>query len=108
MCTSSLSNVIEVSDIGELRDLIATEPNLVIKYWATWCGPCRMFAPTFEKATEHVDATFVAVDIDTVPDVSVEYGVRGVPTVHQYRDGEQVNTLVGAQRLVPLIQSLTT
>lgn len=66
-----------------------------------------MFAPTFERATEHVEATFVAVDIDKVPEVSVDYAVMGVPAIHQYKDGEQVNTLVGAQRLVPLIQSLT-
>lgn len=102
-----MSNVLEVEDIGQLQDLIATEPNLVVKYWATWCGPCRMFAPTFERAAAEVDATFAAVDIDKVPEASVEYGVRGVPTVHQFKDGELAYQKAGAERLIPLIAALT-
>ena len=101
------NEVLEVEDIDTLRDLIATEPHLVVKFWATWCGPCKMVAPTFAKAAENVDATFVAVDIDKVPDVSVEYGVMSVPQTHQFKDGELVNRLTGAQRLVPLIQTLS-
>lgn len=107
MGLTTTSKVLKVEDIGELRDLIASEPNLVVKYWATWCGPCRMFAPTFEKAADKVDATFVAVDIDAVPDVSVDYDVLGVPAVHHWRGGELVSKHTGAQRLVPLIESLS-
>lgn len=97
----------EVSNIDELRDLIAGTPNLVVKYWATWCGPCKMYAPTFALASEKVDAKFVAVDIDKVPEVSVDYGVMSVPQTHQFRDGKPAVQMVGAQRLVPLIQALS-
>ncbi len=99
-----MSNVLEVTDIDELRDLIDSEPNLVVKYWATWCGPCRMFKPAFEKAAEKVDATFVEVDVDKVPDVVVEFGVRGVPAVHQWRNGERND--IRERRLIPLIAEL--
>jgi thiol-disulfide isomerase/thioredoxin len=66
-----------------------------------------MYKPAFEKAAEQVDATFVEVDVDAVPEVVVEYGVQGVPATHQYKDGERVKTLVGAQRLIPLIAELS-
>ena len=102
-----MSEITEGTDIDELRGLIATEPNLVVKYWATWCGPCKMYAPTFATAAEKVDAKFVSVDIDKVQEVSVDYGVMSVPQTHQFRDGEIAVQLVGAQRLVPLIQALS-
>jgi thioredoxin 1 len=101
-----LSNVLEVTDIGELRDLIETEPNLVVKYWATWCGPCRQFAPAFEAvANGDSSKTFVAVDVDVVPDVVVEYGVRGIPAVHQWLDGER-RDIKAPQAAVPLKNAL--
>lgn len=103
-----MSEIQEVTDISELRSLIESEPNLVVKYWATWCGPCKMYAPTFALASEKVpDAKFVAVDIDKVPEVSADYGVMSVPQTHQFRDGNPAVQMVGAQRLVPLVQALS-
>ena len=89
-----MSNVIEVDDINALKDLIDTEGDVVVDFAAPdWCIPCQRFAPHFDSASEKSEATFVAVDVDKVPDVTVEYGVRGVPTVMLFRNGEYVVNL---------------
>jgi thioredoxin-like negative regulator of GroEL len=64
-----------------------------------------MFKPAFEKAAEQVDGpTFVEVDVDKVPEVVVEYGVQGIPTVHQWIDGERRD--LRERRLIPLIAEI--
>lgn len=88
-----MSEVLEVEDFGTLLDLIETEDTLVVKFWATWCVPCRQFAPHFESASEKSEATFVAVDVDKVPDVVLEYSVLSVPAVKMWRKGQFVTDL---------------
>lgn len=99
-----MSEVIHVPDAGTLKDLIDTEEVLVVKFTApSWCVPCRQFAPHYEKAADIAMfksdmsglATFAAVDIDEVPDVVLDYGVLGVPTVMLFKNGQYVRDLKG-------------
>ncbi|WP_367389787.1 thioredoxin [Lewinella sp. LCG006] len=69
----------------------------VVDFWAEWCGPCRMIGPIIEElANDYGDKVLVGkVDVDSNPEVSMEYGVRSIPTILIIKDGEVVDKHVG-------------
>lgn len=69
-------------------DVLQKEGIVLLDLWASWCGPCRMFAPIYEKAAErHPDVTFGKVDTEAEPEIAAALGVRAIPTVAAFRDG---------------------
>jgi len=83
----------------ELKQLITDNQLVVVDYTATWCGPCKMVAPLIDRlATEYSDrASVVKVDIDQNPESAKEYGIKSIPAVLVFRDGELVENLFGKQ-----------
>jgi thioredoxin 1 len=70
--------------------------NVAVKFWATWCGPCKMLAPIYDELSKEMkDIHFTAVDIDESGDIPSEASVRGVPTIVLYKNGEEVTRIVG-------------
>lgn len=69
----------------------------VIRFWATWCGPCTMMHPIYRSVAEEMTprAGFGEVDIDAAPELADAFGIRGVPTVMVLRDGHPVDQMVG-------------
>ena len=90
--------VLHVTD-SEFNDTVlkANEPVLV-DYWAEWCGPCKMIAPVLDEvATEYAGKLTIAkLNIDNSPETPQHYGVRGIPTLMLFKDGEVEATKVGA------------
>lgn len=90
-----MSDVLWIEDRSEFQDLLDTEPVVVVDFSApAWCIPCQRFAPHFDAASEKSDATFVAVDVDKADWAMVDFGVRGVPTVKLFKNGQFVTDLV--------------
>ena len=70
----------------------------LVDFWATWCGPCRMIAPTVgELAAETDGVTFAKVNVDENPDVAMGLGIQAIPTLFLFRDGKAVDKVVGVQ-----------
>ncbi|KAI9638928.1 thioredoxin-like protein, partial [Dioszegia hungarica] len=70
----------------------------VVDFWATWCGPCKLISPHFEKLEQkYPQIKFVKVDVDEQAEVAQEVGVRAMPTFVAYNKGEKVKDLTGAQ-----------
>ena len=79
----------------------------LVDAWADWCGPCKRFAPVYEKASEeHPDATFAKLDTDANPQITARYGITSIPTMHVFKDGEIVKTLVGAMPKPKLVKEI--
>ena len=69
---------------------------VLVDFFATWCGPCKMLAPIVEKvASEHEDITVLKIDVDEVPDVAAKYGIRSIPTLILFEDGKAVDMKLG-------------
>lgn len=92
-----MSEIISSAEF-QSKVLQATEPVLV-DFFATWCGPCKMLAPTLDAVAAEVAgrAKVYKVDVDQSPDVAAQYGVMSVPTLILFKGGQPVKQTVGAQ-----------
>lgn len=98
----------EVTDeTFEEEVLQATEPTLV-DLWASWCGPCRMVAPIVEQIAEEYDGRLrvAKLDVDANQETPARYGIRGIPTLLLFKDGEEVARLVGFRQKDELVETL--
>ena len=90
----------EVSITSEnFASLKAGDLPLVVDFWATWCGPCRMVAPIIEELAKAYDGKVVIgkCDVEDNEDLASEFGIRNIPTILFFKNGELVNKLIGAQ-----------
>lgn len=67
----------------------------VVDFYATWCGPCKMFGPIFEEVSTENDINFVKVDVDNYSDIARKYGVMTIPTIILFKDGQEIKRHIG-------------
>lgn len=91
-------SVLHVTD-GDFNETVLKADGLIlVDYWAEWCGPCKMIAPVLDEIASEYSAqlTVAKLNIDENPEVPQQYGVRGIPTLMLFKDGEVEATKVGA------------
>ena len=91
-------NIFEFTDASFENDVINSKEPVLIDFWAEWCAPCRMVAPVMEElANDYAGKLKVGkVDVDYNPQVAMQYAVRSIPSILLFKNGELVDTVVGA------------
>ena len=93
-----MSAPVKVSDASFQNDVLNSKKPVVVDFWAEWCGPCRMIAPALEELASEMSnqVTIAKINIDENPGVPQKFGVRGVPTLMIFSQGQVAATKVGA------------
>ncbi|MFC4451162.1 thioredoxin [Halorussus aquaticus] len=101
---------VTIDSQSELDEFVDEHSVVLVDFYADWCGPCQMLEPIVERLAERTDASVGTVDVDANQQLARTYGVRGVPTLVLFADGEQVEKIVGVQQedqLRTLVESYT-
>ena len=91
-------NITHVSEASFDQDVLSSELPVLVDFWAAWCGPCKMIAPILDEiANDYAGKLKVCkVDVDANPGIPEKFGIRGIPTLIVFKDGNAVDTKVGA------------
>ena len=88
----------EVTDTSFEADVLSSEKPVLVDFWAPWCAPCRMIAPTVEAIAQGFQgsADVVKMNVDNNPSISQRFGIKGIPTLILFKDGKEAERIVGA------------
>ncbi len=91
-------NILQLTDDTFEQEVIKSDVPVLVDYWAEWCGPCKMIAPVLEEIAGDYEGTLriAKLNIDDNPGVPPNYGIRGIPTLMLFKNGEVEATKVGA------------
>ena len=91
-----MSNAIDISDDNFDSEVLESDKPVLIDFWAEWCGPCKVLGPVIDEvAVDYSDKVkFVKLNIDHIPSNTQKYGIRGIPTLILFKNGEKADTSV--------------
>ncbi len=93
-----MSKYLTVSDATFESEVLKSDKPVLVDFWAPWCGPCRMIAPIIEELANDYDgkAVIAKVNVDDNPKISMQFGIRSIPTLLIFKNGQVVDQIVGA------------
>jgi len=89
---------INMTGVQLTRAIEKTDELLVVDFWATWCGPCQQFAPTFKQAASQLEpkARFIKIETEAEQAISAKYSIRSIPTLVMFKNGKEIDRVSGA------------
>jgi len=103
-----MANIVTLTKDNFDKEVAESSRPVLIDFWATWCGPCRMFAPVLDQAADELDGTVKVgkVDVDDQPALAQAFSVMSVPTIVLMKNNVKVMQLVGAQPKAALLKKI--
>jgi thioredoxin 1 len=100
---------VKVSDESFEADVLKAGKPVLVDFWAEWCGPCKQIAPALEQIAEELadQVTVAKLNIEESPNTPTRYGVRGIPTMMLFKDGQMTSMKVGAMPKAKIVEWLT-
>jgi len=91
-------SIVKVSD-KTLQETVAKDELVLVDFWAAWCGPCRLIGPVLDEVAEEAGdkLTIAKLNVDEYPQAAAAHGVMSIPTLKLFKNGEEVDTVVGFQ-----------
>jgi len=93
-------NVTNITDSDFEKEVLESDLPVLVDFWAEWCGPCKMLTPIIKELSEELQGKVkvLKMNIDDNPDTPSKYGIRSIPTIMLFKNGEQKDTKIGLQQ----------
>ena len=105
-----MANLTSVTAANFEQEVMKSDKPVLVDFWAEWCGPCKALSPILDEIATEMSgkANVVKVNVDQAADLAQKYGIRGIPTLIFFKDGEVKSTLIGNQPKAEIVKNITS